>query len=152
MSIRAASERDHDIVREIAHTTINEIYPRYYPSGAVGFFLRHHSDESIAADIADSIVFLCCDAEMIPVGTVTIRENEICRLFVLPGEQGRGYGKELIEFAENKIAEDYDEIVIDASLSAKAIYLKRGYKEKEYHTLKTPENDFLCYDVMTKRI
>ena len=53
----------------------------------------------------------------------------------------------LLDFAESTIRQNYSEIVIDASLPAKAIYLKRGYKEKEYHIIDTPD-DHLCYDVM----
>ena len=152
MSIRIAEKRDIDTVKEITYTTINEIYPHYYPKGAVAFFLQHHSSESIASDIAEKIVFLCRDEEMNAVGTVTIKKNEICRLFVLPKYQGRGYGKELIGFAEKKIAENFGEIILDSSLPAKPIYLKRGYKETGYHTVRTPDNDFLCYDVMSKNV
>lgn len=57
-----------------------------------------------------------------------------------------------MDFAESEIAKHYDEIILDASLSAKSIYLKRGYKEIEYHTIKTEQNDFLCYDIMRKQL
>lgn len=152
MSIKLAQQSDCGIVKKITDTTINEIYPHYYPKGAVAFFLNHHSDESIANDISNDCVFLCCDLEHNAVGTVTIKKNEICRLFVLPQYQGNGYGKELLEFAETEIANHYNEIIIDASLSAKSIYLKRGYKETEYHKIKTEHNDYLCYDIMKKQL
>ena len=99
MSIRSAQETDFDIIRKITRETIMEIYPHYYPSGAVEFFLQHHSDENIAKDISNGLVFLCLDPEGNTVGTVTIRENEICRLFVLPAYQGMGYGKKLLLYA-----------------------------------------------------
>ena len=150
MSIRLAQKSDFDVVKEITHTTINEIYPHYYSNGAVTFFIKHHSDENIGADISNNCVFLCCDLELNVIGTVTIKKNEICRLFVQSKYQGNGYGKELINFAETEIAKYYDEIILDASLSAKSIYLKRGYKEIEYHTIKTENNDYLCYDIMNK--
>ncbi|MBQ3841679.1 MAG: GNAT family N-acetyltransferase [Ruminiclostridium sp.] len=150
MSIRQAEKSELRIVKNITRTTINEIYPHYYPVGAVAFFLEHHSDENISKDIADGCVFLCTDAEQNIVGTVTIRKNEICRLFVLPQYQGFGYGKELICFAEDTIAEGYDEITLDASLSAKSIYLKRGYRETEYNTIETGNGDFLCFDILKK--
>ena len=150
MSIRQAQKSDFSIVKEITQTTIQTIYPNYYPPGAVAFFLQHHNDKKIAEDIANGIVFLCCDKDNRITGTVTIRDNEIARLFVLPVYQGKGYGKELLEFAEAEISKQYHEIIIDASLSAKAIYLKRGYQETEYHTIQTENNDYLCYDVMRK--
>ena len=82
---------------------------------------------------------------------MSIKENDICRLFVLPEFQGKGYGRELLDFAENEIAKKYEEIMLDASLPAKRIYLKRGYKEKESHIINANYGDFLCYDVMVKR-
>ena len=151
MSIRQAQPSDFAVVKEITHTTIQTIYPHYYPAGAVAFFLHHHNDENIADDIANGIVFLCLNKDNQIVGTVTIKENEIARLFVLPEYQGNGYGKELLYFAEAEVAKHYNEIIIDASLSAKAIYLKRGYQDTEYHTIPTESNDYLCYDVMKKR-
>lgn len=152
MSIKLAVISDLDIIKQITQKTIAEIYPHYYPDGAVSFFINHHNENSIIDDIKKHCVFLCADLEKNIVGTVTIKNNEILRLFVLPEYQGKGYGKELLEFAEMTISYNYDEIIIDASLSAKMIYLKRGYKEIEYYTIKTENNDYLCYDVVKKQI
>lgn len=152
MVIKLALISDLNRIREITLTTISEIYPHYYSKGAVEFFLNHHNNDNIVNDISDNRVFLCVDSKQAAVGTVTIKNNEICRLFVLPAYQGNGYGKELMDFAEAKISEKYNEIKLAASLSAKTIYLKRGYKETEYNTIKTDNGDFLCYDVMVKQI
>ena len=119
--------------------------------GAVDFFARHHSDENIARDISNRKVYLL-NVEGVDVGTVTINENEIARLFVLPEHQHRGYGKALMDFAENMISQTCTEIILDASLPAKGIYRKRGYVDTEYHTLQTENGDFLCFDVMRKKI
>ena len=147
MEILTAKINDLQIIRDITQTAINEIYPRYYPVGAVQFFLEHHSDEHIMADISCGKVFvLFVGGE--PVGTVTISENNINRLFVLPEYQHKGYGKALLDFAEKKILESYECVQIDASLPAKQIYKKRGYKETEYNIIKTDNGDCLCYDVM----
>lgn len=146
-----ANTGDLETVKTITYDTIEGIYPNYYPRGAVDFFLAHHREENIRADIEEGIVYLLTDDDGDSAGTVTIKNNEILRLFVLPEYQGRGYGRELMNFAENKVAGQYDEIVIDASLSAKPIYLKRGYREMEYHIIKTDSGDCLCYDVMKKR-
>lgn len=148
--IRPASEADLAVIRHIVRTTIETVYPQYYPAGAVAFFLSHHNDEAIRQDLAAGRVFLCMDDAQQPTGTVTIRENEILRLFVLPEFQGKGYGRELLDFAEQAVREQYPVIQIDASFAAKSIYLKRGYKETEYHKIRTENGDFLCYDVMLK--
>lgn len=149
MEIKKAEVSDLDIVIYITGKTISAVYPGYYPKGAVDFFLCHHCADNIAADIDSECVWLGSDNGH-AVGTVTIKANRICRLFVLPEFQGNGFGRELLGFAEKFIFEKYSEIVLDASLPAKAIYLKRGYKEIEYHTIKTGNGEFLCYDVMKR--
>ena len=83
---------------------------------------------------------------------MTIKENDIGRLFVLPEFQGKGYGKALLDFAEELISRSYSEIILDASLAAKKIYIKRGYTEIEYKTIMTDNGDFLCWDIMTKKV
>lgn len=152
MSIRQAVLADLSTVKHIAETTISEIYPHYYPEGAVDFFLEHHSKEKILQDIERNRVFLSLDNAQNVTGTVTIHENEISRLFVLPHCQGRGFGTELLDFAERTISEKYARAVLDASLPAKKLYLRRGYGDVDFHILPVKGNDFLCYDVMEKQV
>ena len=80
-----------------------------------------------------------------------LTENEIDRLFVLPEFQGKGYGRALLDFAEERIAASYDVIILHASLPAKSIYLKRGFREVDYLKIDTGYGDFLCADVMEKK-
>ena len=151
MCVVRASAADIKTVQYIVEVTIKDIYPHYYPSGAVEFFLQHHNEGNIVKDIDAGDVYLCFDSKR-AVGTVTVKGNEICRLFVLPDAQGNGYGRDLLRFAENAVSAKYDAIVLDASLPAKAIYMKKGYVQTEYHAIHTPSGDYLCYDVMCKRI
>lgn len=151
MSIEKAKLSDVEIVYEITETTIKNIYPHYYAKGAVEFFLEHHSKSSIANDVQSGRVFLCYDSEQNAVGTVTLKDNEICRLFVLPEYQKRGFGQELLDYAETLVFKEHNEIILDASLPAKRIYRKRGYQETESNIIHVKYGDFLCYDVMRKR-
>ncbi len=151
MNIRIAERKDIELVRTITYRTIEEIYPRYYPEGAVAFFLAHHSKENIEADIGAGDVFLM-EAEGIVTGTVTVKVSEINRLFILPQYQGKGYGRELLRFSEQMIAEKSEKIEVSASFPAKEMYLKHGYKEISSHSILTENGDFLCYDLMEKRI
>jgi GNAT superfamily N-acetyltransferase len=147
MKIIIACLDDFNRVREITQTTIKQVYPMYYPAGAVDFFLKHHSDEHIREDISVGKVYILKDADAV-VGTVTISEDSINRLFVLPEYQHKGYGRALLDFAEKKGLESFDHVQIDASFPAKRIYKLRGYKEIEYNIIETENGDYLCYDVM----
>lgn len=151
MKIRLACESDFDVVKNITQDTIRSVYPNYYPKGAVQFFADHHSDENIRRDIGNGRVWLLITDEEVFAGTVTLSENEIDRLFVLPSFQHKGYGKALLDFAEEEIFKNYDKIVIHASLPAKKIYLLRGFHEVEYNVLDTGHGDYLCFDKMEKR-
>lgn len=150
MIIRAA-EKDLKTVLSITHTTISEIYSHYYAKGVVDFFLNHHSRENVLADIERGSVWLLI-SEDCPVGTVTIKENAVNRLFVLPEFQFRGFGSKLMEFAEAEIAENFRSVHIDSSLAAKEMYLKRGYKEKNCCRIVADNGDILVYDEMEKRV
>lgn len=151
MNIRQATTGDFEAVKKITQETIHAVYPKYYPAGAVRFFSEHHADEKIMRDITSGIVYLVVDDSCVPAGTVTLTDNEVDRLFVLPEFQGRGYGRALLDFAEERISEKYDVIILHASLPAKNIYLKRGFREVDYLKIDTGYGDFLCADVMEKK-
>lgn len=150
MAILKADKNHINIIKDITHNTIKAVYPRYYPAGAVDFFIQHHKTENIISDIESGFVYILVDNNSAAVGTVTVKDNEINRLFVLPEYQGKGFGSALLDFAEEKVFENHDEIVISASLPAKSIYLRRNYKETSYHRIAADNGDFLCYDEMKK--
>lgn len=150
MQIVKATQEYLELIKEITYKTISEIYPHYYPKGVVEFFLAHHCEENIKRDIDSGIVYLIMGEENC-MGTVTLRGNEICRLFVLPEWQHQGIGRMLMDFAEEVIGERYPEILIDSSLPAKHVYLKRGYVATETHKIVAENGDVLVYDVMEKK-
>ena len=83
-------------------------------------------------------------------GTVTVKADEISRLFVLPEQQRKGYGQALLAYAEQQVFAAYPQATLDASLPAKAMYLKQGYRAQAFHSLPAEGLTFLCYDVMVK--
>lgn len=145
-----AKDKQVILIKEITIQTIQSIYPHYYPSGAVEFFITHHSEQNILQDIQLGGVYMIYDNYQNAVGTVTIKGNEINRLFVLPQFQRKGFGKQLMDFAEECISKHYQNCQLDASLPAKIIYLKRGYQIIKTDIIETKSGDYLCYDVMQK--
>lgn len=49
--IKQANLEQLELVKFITQKTIKEIYPHYYPKGAVEFFLSHHDEGHIREDI-----------------------------------------------------------------------------------------------------
>lgn len=144
MIIIKAQLNDFEDVKNIVQTTITTVYPKYYPSGAVDFFLNHHSDENIKKSIEDDEVYLFYENKTI-IGTGTINENEIDRLFILPEFQGKGFGTKALDYFENEIFKKYEDVVLSASFPAFEIYQKRGYMTFEYNKLLTDNGDYLCF-------
>lgn len=91
-----ASAEDAEAVFTITHSTIKAVYPHYYPSGAVDFFLKHHSMKNILRDINAGEVWLLLTNAGGKAGTVTVNKNETNRLFVLPELQGGDTAESLL--------------------------------------------------------
>ncbi|MBH1941532.1 GNAT family N-acetyltransferase [Mobilitalea sibirica] len=152
MIIAKATPASLDAVYEIVHTTIKNIYPNYYPTEVVDFFLNYHNTSKLEADINNGNVYVL-SVDDIFVGTGSIIEsNNIGRLYVKPEYQGMGYGKIIMNDLEEIVALNFDTAVIEASLPAYDFYLKHGYKPMEYHKYKVENNRILCYYIMKKNL
>lgn len=148
--ISQAEDKDLDTVKEITWRTIREIYPHYYAPGAVQYFLNHHREENIRADIMAGNVWLAREQGICP-GTVTMNKNEINRLFVLPEYQRKGWGSSLMDFCEEYIRKNHSFVTLSASFPAWEMYEKRGYRISEYRKIACCNGDFLPFAVMEKQ-
>lgn len=144
MKIEKATLKNLEDIKNIVSITIETIYPKYYPSGAVDFFLKHHSDENIKKSIDNEEVYIFIVDNQI-IGTGTICENDIGRLFILPQFQGKGYGTIALNYLENEVFKNYNEVVLASSFPAFEMYQKRGYVPFEYHKILTDNGDYLCF-------
>ncbi len=77
------------------------------------FFVDLHSEANIEEVMAvEEIYFVVAHGEI--VGTGSIRKNEICRLFILPEYQGKGYGSSLMDLLEAKVFGNHRKVHVDA--------------------------------------
>lgn len=150
MQLVRASAEQFEIVRDIVRETVEVVYTRYYPRGAVDFFLDHHNDDRIREDIGAGRVYLL-ESDGTITGTASVRENEIYRLFIRPEFQGRGYGRAVLDILEKMIFDSFETIGLDASLPALSMYRNRGYREIEYYKEEMKNGDFLCWYEMEKK-
>ncbi len=114
------------------------------------FFLDLHSEARIADVMFSEEIYLATVRGNI-IGSGSIRRNEICRLFILPEYQGKGYGSRLMDLLETRIFEKYAKVHVDASFPAESMYLKRGYQITSYEKIQTKNGDFLCYHTMERK-
>lgn len=141
---------DSKMVADIVKETIREVYPHYYPEGAVQYFLDYHSPERIEEAMSTEEIYLLIQ-ESVVLGTGSIRGQELCRLFILPKYQRMGYGTILMNLLEEKVFAQEKAVIVDASFPAEGLYLKRGYQFLSYEKIETDSGDFLCYHKMRKR-
>ena len=106
-----------DAVYNVLHTTIQSIYPKYYPREVVDFFCSHHSKEHVLEGIVTGNMGVLLDGREI-MGTGCYDGNHITGVYVLPHYQKRGCGSQIMDCLEAEIVKKYDTAILDASLPA----------------------------------
>lgn len=140
-----------DEIRNVLHTSIRTVYPKYYPGEVVNFFCNHHSKEHILEGIASGNMGVLTEGPVI-VGTGCFHNNHITGVYVLPCYQKKGFGSYIMDCLEAEIAKNHEVSVLDASLPAACLYEHRGYKTVG-HGIYELENDVrLVYEVMEKQL
>lgn len=151
MIIRRCTEDELDQVHDIVHTVIDAVYPLYYPAEAVRFFHRLHRREKIMKDFEEKEI-LVLDRKGI-IGTGTIVENNIRRMFILPEYQGKGHGGKLLAAMEQKIVTaGFDTVELDASIGAYNLYSHAGYSMREFTFVSLEKEARLYYFKMIKHL
>lgn len=147
--LKATSELTYEI-HKIISETIKTVYSKYYTDEVVDFFLGLHNLEKIKADIEQEKVYIISKNEAI-VGTGTLDQNHITRVYILPGFQNAGLGGMLMDDLEGEATKEYGEVWLDSSLPANGFYHGRGYTTKEHKTYALKNEKVLAYEVMCKR-
>ena len=149
MKILKATLKDYKAIHEIVHNTIKQVYPNYYPTEVVEFFLEYHNEKNITSDVEKGNIYLLFEHDRY-IATGSMVGSSVGRLYVLPEYQGSGYGSAIMDALEDIISVHYPTSNLEASLPSYEFYLKRGYQPKEYHRYPVENNRILCYYVMEK--
>jgi GNAT superfamily N-acetyltransferase len=127
ISIRKFRPSDLADVKRLIHNTIDNCYTKTYPKEAVQFFKDWHCDERVLEDANKGYTIVLEKNSQI-IGTGTILEDEIKRLFVEAKLQKQGLGKLIMRKLEEKAASlGIDVIKLDASIPSKKFYDSLGY-------------------------
>lgn len=148
--ITATLDMTEDI-HNVLQTTIQTIYPRYYPKEVTDFFCRHHSKEHVLDGIASGNMGVLTNGSKI-VGTGCYDGCHITGVYVLPDYQKQGCGSVIMDSLEALICQKHDSSILDASLPAACLYEHRGYRTIG-HGIYELENDVrLVYEIMEKKL
>jgi GNAT superfamily N-acetyltransferase len=128
MFVRRMEERDILDVRELVCRTIDVSYRGAYSAQAIAFFKAYHSADNISKDTERGHALVATAGGRI-IGTGTLLDGEIKRVFVDPEMQGQGYGGALMRalIAEAK-AEGLGSVSLDASLVSRGMYEHLGFR------------------------
>ena len=149
-SIDIAREEEARIISDVAKAAISAVYPRYYPEEAVRFYLEQHTADRFRRDISEGKTYVIRRDDTI-VGTGTIDDGHITRVFVLPGHQESGAGSSLMDHLEPLAARAHGCVWADVPLPAGEFFRKRRYVHMRHAECPVANDRLLSYEVMCKR-
>lgn len=152
MKIRALEQNDIDKVEQVIYGTIDSCYPKAYCPEAIAYFKEFHSKEKIRkdAEAGNSIVLL--DGSEV-IGTGTLLNSEIRRVFVLKGYQKHGLGKLIMNRLEEiAIQKGINKAILCASMVSKKFYENLGYKTAKEDRIDLGDGKSLDYYDMYKEL
>ncbi len=130
---RARAFRKADLVglKALIDRTIDACYVDCYCAEAVQFFKDYHNEQMILRDAAEGFTIVLDRGGQI-LGTGTLVDDEIKRVFIDPAFQKQGLGRLLMQDLEQRAAASGIGVVkLDASLPAKLFYDEIGYVTTE---------------------
>ena len=151
-TLREFRETDLFAVKSLVHRTIAICYPGHYCLEAVRFFANYHDEQAILQDAREGCTLVLEKTGRI-LGTGTLVDDEIKRVFVDPGLQKHGLGRLIMRHIEEKAASlGVGTVRLDASLPAKPFYDGLGYTTVEPAFLAVENDRHLDYFKMQKTL
>ncbi len=145
MCIRDFILSDLSSLRQMVHETIDVSYSDVYPERAVDFFKAYHSEEKILKRSQEGEI-LIIERNNVIVATGAIVGNEVLGVFVRPEEQGRGYGKAMMNELEKRAkTKGLTQIILAVSLPARNFYEVLGYEMVQECSIDVGEGQHLDY-------
>lgn len=146
---RIMSEDEVEAVGELVRRTVDVSYRNAYSAQAIAFFKEYHSRQSIERDAASGTT-LVAFREGVLVGTGSLVDGEIKRVFVDPDHQRLGIGRGLMErLIERARSEGRGRATLDASVVSRAMYEHMGFRFVREGRHDLGDGLFLDYTVMT---
>jgi GNAT superfamily N-acetyltransferase len=150
--IRPFMDSDVEVLHQLIYQTIDDAYTGVYGPKAIQYFKDYHSSSQILDDARQGQTMVLELNERI-VGTGTICEQNIRRVFISPAFQGRSFGRMVMETLEKKaLSMGLHHLNLDASLSSQAFYHHLGYRTREKGYIQVSDDERLDYFYMEKAL
>ena len=150
--IRLFDKSDLAKVNQMIHKTIDYSYPVVYPTRAVLFFKKYHSENNILERQENGrVIVFEIQGNILATGSIV--GNEISGVFVDPERQGSGLGKKIMAELESIAqATGISEVTLSVSLPSKLFYESLNYEIVEDLKIDVGEGQFLNYWIAKKKL
>ena len=126
--IREFQISDLQEVFDLIWDTVNTCYPAVYSPEAITYWEDIHTKEKIQNDAKTGCVLVLRKNDVI-IATGTLVNDRIGRVYVEPKEQGKGFGKLIMQKLQEKAKENgLRKVILHASLVSKKFYDSLGYE------------------------
>ena len=127
IQIRQAKEEDLSSIYRLVQNVVAISYDGVYPPEAIEAFQNHHSEEQIRTDSTNGYTIIAEYNNEI-VGTGTLYEANIRRLYISPRHQRKGIGRLIMQELEKKaLAEKLATLDLGASLVSRQFWESLGF-------------------------
>lgn len=148
--IRPFKEDDLPSVYELVQNTINISYRSDYSAEAIELFKEYHSRENILDNAMNGYTVVAVEDGKI-VGTGTLLETSIRRVFISPLRQRRGIGTLIIEELEKQARNNkIPTLELASAIGSRSFWESRGYTVQEELFAPPGKEGIIRYFSMTK--
>jgi len=127
ITIRPAVLADAPALSGVIIRTVRESNARDYPPAIIASVAEEFAPDRVAVRMARRLVLAACDGPEI-IGTASLEAGRVRTVFVLPGWQGVGIGRRLMQEIERlAIAQGLSRLEVPASITAEQFYRTLGY-------------------------
>ncbi|HEY96364.1 MAG TPA: GNAT family N-acetyltransferase [Dehalococcoidia bacterium] len=131
IQIREFSREDLDTVVSLIHHVVDVSYRDVYPAGALNLYKEFHSRDNILNDAENGYCVVAENGGRI-VGTGTLLDDGIRRVYIDPSYQKSGIGKRIYRELENKALQaGLSRLGLGASIIAREFWESVGFVFKE---------------------
>ena len=152
VNIRLFKKADLEDVWALVQHTIGVNYQPDYSPEAIRFFQEYHPREKILDDAVNGTI-LVAENEQEIVGTGTIRDAHIRRVFIHPHRQGQGTGSLIAtELEAHAVRKGWTTVDLSSAIGSRSFWASRGFYISQEHFTPVETNLVIHYYTMTKNL
>lgn len=152
IKIKEFDKQEIESLYRMVQNVIGNSYPKVYPQEAVRYFKEHHTKEDILND-ASSGYTIIADYRGEILGTGTLLDTNVRRVYINPLHQHKGIGRLIVAELEKKaLKQKIVTLDLSASLLSKRFWESCGYRVDGEEFIPLENNQSLHYYTMVKTI